>query len=71
MPAGVLVTLPEPVPTRPTFTVGGPLNVAPTLWSAFIVMVQLAVPEQAVSQPAKTDPEPGVAASCTEDPGRK
>ena len=71
MPAGVLVTLPLPVPARFTVMVGGPLNVAPTLWSALIVTVQGGVPEQAPVHPPKTDPEPGAAFSWTAVPGGK
>jgi hypothetical protein len=68
MPGGTLVTLPLPVPPIPRVIVGGPVNVPPMLWSAFIVMVQTAAPEQPPVHPPKTDPDPATAVSCTDVP---
>jgi hypothetical protein len=69
MPAGVLVTVPVPVPLR--VTVSGNcvtverVNAAPTLAAAFSVTTQLPVPEHAPLQPVKVDPEAGVGVSDT------
>ena len=66
MPAGLLVTVPTPLPEIFTLSVGGPLNVAPTFASAFVTTVHVPVPVQAPFHPAKTDPVPGEAVSCTD-----
>ncbi len=70
MPAGLLVTEPEPVPARDTDNVdspggGGTLNVADTVRACVIDTVQVPVPEQAPDQPAKVLPVAGVAVSVT------
>ena len=73
IPAGELATDPEPVPARVTVTwYCATLNAAVTLVIAFIVTVQVPVPEQPPPlQPAKTDvPAVGVAVSVTTVPWR-
>jgi hypothetical protein len=75
MPAGALVTVPEPVPARVTVSVlvagggiGGvvTLNVAVTSSSAFMVNMQFPVPEHpAPDQPANVDPELAVPVRVT------
>jgi len=67
------VTLPDPVPVSATVSVydGGGLvvNVAVTFWAEVIVTVHAPVPEQpAPDQPAKLDPDPGVAVNVTTVP---
>jgi hypothetical protein len=66
MPAGMLVTVPEPVPAKLTdsakVTV---LKVAVTAWAALIVTVQLPVPVHALLQPAKLEPVAGVSVRVT------
>jgi hypothetical protein len=54
IPAGLLVTIPLPVPAVATVSDSIALNVAETLSAAVRVTVQLAVPEQAPPHPAKT-----------------
>jgi hypothetical protein len=57
IPAGVLVTVPVPVPDLLTFIVSVGTNVAETATSEVKVTVQEPVPEQAAPlQPANTDP---------------
>lgn len=73
MPAGPLVTLPEPVPDSLTLSVcvsaGIALKVAVMAWSALIVTVHVPVPEQPPpDQPAKLDPDVGVAVRWTTVP---
>ena len=51
IPAGVLVTVPLPVPVFATISEG--VNVAVTAFAAFIVTAQIPVPEQAPLQPEK------------------
>ena len=79
MPAGVLVTVPEPVPPFATVivgvfvnvavSVGVIVNVAVTACAALIVTVQADVPlHPAPLQPANVDAELGFADSVTEVP---
>jgi hypothetical protein len=68
MPAGVLVTVPPPVPARATLSVGAAaavLKVAVTAVLAVRAREQVEVPEQAPDQPAKVEPVPGVAVRVT------
>jgi hypothetical protein len=68
IPAGVLVTVPEPVPASETVTgtCGGmTAKVAVTNCGPSIVRTQVALPEQAPVQPVKVDPAAGVAVSVT------
>ena len=71
MPAGVLVTVPEPVPDLLTVRVkvgvgtGNSSNIAETVLAWVMVTVQLEVPEQAPDQPAKTEPAAGLALRLT------
>jgi hypothetical protein len=70
IPAGELVTVPDPVPVFVTVRVcvvgWTALNVAVTLWAAFMVIWQLPVPEHpAPLQPAKVEPDAGVAVRVT------
>jgi hypothetical protein len=69
IPAGELVTVPDPLPdlTRESVTVG--VNVAVTVLSASMGTVQVPGPEQPPpDQPVKTEPDAGVAVSVTEAP---
>ena len=63
IPAGLLVTVPLPVPDLVTLSVywGGAskLKVAVTALLVSVIKEQLPVPEQAPDQPAKVDPEAG------------
>jgi hypothetical protein len=72
IPAGELVTDPEPVPVRPTLIVncggGAGLKVAVTLWLDESVTLHAPVPEQAPLHPPNTEPEAGVAARLTAVP---
>ena len=71
MPAGVLVTVPVPVPFLATESVTGPvrLNIAVTDVAALTVTTHVPVPEQAPLQPAKKEPAAGVAVSVRAVPG--
>jgi hypothetical protein len=72
MPAGLLVTVPEPVPLLVTDSVTGvAVNVAVTEVAALMVTAQVPVPEQAPLQPAKVEPAAGAAVSVTAVPGPK
>ena len=75
IPAGVLTTVPDPLPARDTASenIGVALKVAVTesLLLALIVTEHAPVPEQAPPQPAKIDPAAGVAASFTDVPAGK
>ena len=72
MPAGVLVTVPLPVPDLVTLSVywggGSKLKVAVADLLVSMVREQLPVPEQAPDQPAKVDPEAGEALRVTAVP---
>ena len=67
MPAGLLVTVPAPVPDLVMANaIGTALKVAVTLFAAFMVTVQvLAVPLQAPDQPEKAEPALGAAVRVT------
>ena len=72
MPAGELVTVPEPVPFFVTDSVtGGAVNVAVTEVVALIVTAHVPVPEQAPLQPPKMEPAAGTAVRVTDVPGAK
>jgi phage tail protein X len=69
MPAGALVTVPDPAPARLTVRAKDcKANVAVTELAAFIVTVQAPVPVQAPLQPVKVAPAAGVAVSVTAVP---
>jgi hypothetical protein len=77
MPAGALVTVPEPDPVvvtaRERSELGGggwTSKVAVAARAALIVSVQVLVPEQSPDQPEKSDPGSAVAVSVTEVPSR-
>jgi hypothetical protein len=72
IPAGALLTEPEPVPARVTFTgKAAGMKVALTDWAEFMVTEQAPVPVQAPPQPANTEAaEVGVAVSATTVPWR-
>ena len=68
MPAGLLVTVPEPVPLLVTVSACVVVAVKPavTVWDAFMLTVHAPVPEQpAPLQPVKVEPLAGVAVSVT------
>src|SRR5205807_5912262 len=68
------VTVPWPVTVTATCTIGGggvALKDARTTTSALICAVQAAAPPQAPPQPAKLNPESGMAVSCTAVPSSK
>jgi hypothetical protein len=70
MPAGLLVTVPTPVPDLLTVNTGLPtttvLNVAVTAFDVTMLTTQvLAVPVQPFDQPANVDPLAGMASSVT------
>jgi hypothetical protein len=66
MPAGLLLTDPEPVPASVTVSANvTALNVAVTALAAVMVTLQVPVPEQAPLQPAKVDPAAAVAVKVT------
>ena len=69
IPAGELVTVPEPDPALLTVSVRSATNVAVTVVSALSVTVHEAVPEHPPpDQPAKTEPGSAAALSVTEVP---
>jgi hypothetical protein len=72
MPAGLLVTVPEPDPVLLTWRAGLPpvdANVAVTLVAALMVTVQVPVPEQPPpDQPVNVEPASPSAASVPEVP---
>src|SRR5437867_7480032 len=69
MPAGVLVTIPAPVPALETVSAKVGVNVAVTAVAAVRVTAQGPVPVQMPPlQPVKTDPVAGVAVSVTTVP---
>jgi hypothetical protein len=68
IPEGELDTVPLPVPASVTLSkkfVGVVLKVAVTACAAFIVTLQVPVPEQAPLQPANIEPVPGAAVNVT------
>jgi hypothetical protein len=72
IPAGALVTEPDPVPAFVTVSTCVALKVAVTDWSALIVTTHVPVPEQpAPLQPVKADPAAGVAVKVTTVPSLK
>src|SRR5262245_66505469 len=69
MPAGAVVTVPEPAPARLTVSAKDCTpKVAVTDIAALIVTVQVPVPVQAPLQPVKVAPAAGVAVSVTAVP---
>jgi hypothetical protein len=71
IPAGLLVTVPVPVPAFETVSVrgdGGAVNVAVTERLMLIVSVHVPVPEQPPVQPANVWPGAGVAVRITTEP---
>jgi hypothetical protein len=66
MPEGELVTV--PVPLTVTVRASSGVNVAVTLFAAFIVRLQLPVPEQAPDQPENPYPLEGAAVRVTPVP---
>jgi len=67
IPAGLLITVPAPVPASPMESVGPPfVNVAVTLWLVLMVSTQVLLPVQSPPQPEKEEPELGVAVRVTE-----
>src|SRR6266511_1974950 len=71
IPAGLLVTMPAPLPAFATVSVLSVSKVAVTSWSALIETVQVPVPVQAPPQPVKVEPEAVVAVRVTEVPSTK
>ncbi len=65
MPAGVETTVPVPVPSFVTVSVGPSVNVAVTDFAASIVTSQGPVPVQAPDQPAKSELTAGTASRVT------
>ena len=66
IPAGLLLTLPEPDPPTATVSEGSKSNVAVTLVSALIVTTHVPVPEQTPPlQPENVDRAAGLAVSVT------
>ena len=71
IPAGLDVTLPLPVPSLLTVSVGARVNVAVTVLAASMVTWQvLPVPAQAPLHPVKAEPAAAVAVRVTTVPGR-
>src|SRR5947199_21706 len=68
MPAGVLVTIPAPVPALETVSAKTGANVAVTVVAAVRVTVQGPMPVQVPLQQVKTEPGAGVAVSVTRVP---
>jgi hypothetical protein len=69
MPAGALVTVPDPAPARLTVSANDcSAKVAVTELAAFIVTVHVPVPVQAPLQPVKVAPAEGVAVRVTAVP---
>jgi hypothetical protein len=72
MPAGLLVTVPEPVPFFVTVSVTGvAVNVAVTDVSALTVTTHVPVPVQAPLQPANVEPVAAAAVNVTDVPAVK
>jgi hypothetical protein len=70
MPAGVLVTEPNPVPALLTVRLNRNRNSAATVRSSFMEITQPPVPEQPLVHPAKIEPVAAVAETVTDDPWR-
>jgi hypothetical protein len=72
MPAGVLLTVPVPVPAKVTL-IGKAFGTksASTVWAEFRVTEQAPVPEQAPLQPLNTEPAAGVGVRVTTEPLEK
>ncbi len=71
IPAGELLTVPVPVPASDTVSANcttGAVKVAVTARAWLMVTEQLPVPEQAPVQPAKVEPDVGVAVNATRVP---
>ncbi len=68
IPAGLLVTVPEPAPCGVTVSENCGLKVAVTFWAELMVTLQAPVPEHAPPQPLNTEPAAGVAARLTTVP---
>jgi hypothetical protein len=68
MPAGLLVTLPLPVPASETVKGKTAVKVAVTALAAFMVTEHPAVPEQAPLQPVNAEPAAGVSVNVTTVP---
>ena len=69
MPAGVLATVPVPVPAGLTVSVNvWSVKLAVTLWGVVMVTVQGPVPVQSPLQPIKVEPVDAVAVSVTAVP---
>jgi len=72
IPAGLLLTVPDPVPASVTLNVGdGELKVAVTVRLWVTVTLHVVAPLQAPDQPAKTEEPVGVAVRVTSVPGGK
>ena len=68
MPAGVLVTVPAPVPALATVRAClVSIKVAVTFWTWVMVTEQAPVPVQAPLQPANVEPAPAVAVNATDE----
>jgi len=65
MPAGALVTVPDPLPERVTLSTGKTLKAAVTCVLPVSLMVQGEVPVQAPLQPMKLEPEFAAAVKVT------
>ena len=70
IPAGVLVTEPNPVPALLTVRLNSNRNSAATVRSSFMEIRQPPVPKQPLVHPTKMEPVAGVAETATTDPWR-
>jgi hypothetical protein len=68
IPDGLLVTVPPPVPDLVTVRTRPGVNVAVTDLAAFMVSMQVPVPEQSPLHPVNTDPESAAAVNVTDSP---
>lgn len=71
MPAGLLVTVPVPLPAKVTVSGRTNLKVAVTEFDALIVTEHVPVPEQAPLQPVKTEPVAAFSLRVTTVPSGK
>jgi len=72
MPAGILFTLPLPVPSLPTVNkYWSRVNVAVTFRAAVMLTTHWPVPVQVPSQPVKVEPVPALAVRVTDVPKLK